>query len=66
MAEAAPLSDPQFAIFAGFTCALIESDRGNAAGARAGFEEVIRRVGNGGDSSYRYNSLMMLGAARHG
>jgi DNA-binding winged helix-turn-helix (wHTH) protein/tetratricopeptide (TPR) repeat protein len=60
MAEAAPLSDPQFAIFAGFTCALIESDRGNAAGARAGFEEVIRRVGNGGDSSYRYNSLMML------
>ncbi|HUO18940.1 MAG TPA: hypothetical protein VMU44_04150, partial [Steroidobacteraceae bacterium] len=60
MAEAAPLSDPQFAIFAGFTCALIESDRGNAAAARAGFEEVIRRVGNGGDSSYRYNSLMML------
>lgn len=60
MAEAAPLSDPQFAIFAGFTCALIESDRGNAAGARAGFEEVIRRVGTGGDNSYRYNSQMML------
>ncbi len=61
MAEAAPLSDPQFVVFAGFTCALIEYDRGNAAGARAGFEEVIRRVGNGGDASYRYNSLMMLG-----
>ena len=60
MAEAAPLTDSQFAVFAGFTCALIESDRGNAAGARAGFEEVIRRVGSGGDDSYRNNSLMML------
>ncbi|HLJ39400.1 MAG TPA: winged helix-turn-helix domain-containing protein [Steroidobacteraceae bacterium] len=60
MAEAAPLSDQQFAVFSGFTCALIESDRGNAAGARRGFEEVIRRVGSGGDSSYRSNSLMML------
>jgi len=60
MAQAAPLSDAQFAVFAGFTCALIESDRGNAAGARAGFEEVIRRVGNGGDDAYRNNSLMML------
>jgi len=61
MAEAAPLSDPQFAIYSRFTCALIESDRGNAAGARRGFEEVIRRVGSGGDNSYTSNSLMMLG-----
>jgi len=60
MAEAAPVSDQQFAVFSGFTCALIESDRGNAAGARRGFEEVIRRVGSGGDASYRSNSLMML------
>jgi len=59
-AEAAPLTDPQFAIFAGFTCALIETDRGNAAAARSGFEEVIRRVGHGGDNSYLYNSQMML------
>jgi DNA-binding winged helix-turn-helix (wHTH) protein/tetratricopeptide (TPR) repeat protein len=59
-AEAAPLSDQQFAIFAGFTCAQIELDRGNAVGARAGFEEVIRRVGTGGDNSYLHNSQMML------
>lgn len=59
-AEATTVSDPQFAVFAGFTCALIESDRGDAAGARAGFNEVIRRVGNGGDTTYRDNSLMML------
>jgi eukaryotic-like serine/threonine-protein kinase len=58
--QAAPLSDPQFAIFSGFTCALIESDRGNADAARAGFAEVIRRVGTGGDMSYRDNSQMML------
>ncbi|HLY51973.1 MAG TPA: hypothetical protein VKQ31_03085, partial [Steroidobacteraceae bacterium] len=59
-AEAAPLSDPQFAVFTGFTCALIETDRGNAAGARAGFEEVIRRVGTGGDTTYLNNAQMML------
>ena len=58
--QAAPLTDRQFAVFSGFTCALIEFDRGNEGGARAGFEEVIRRVGEGGDMSYRYNSLMML------
>jgi len=60
LAEAMTVSDPQFAVFAGFTCALIDSDRGDAARARAGFEEVIRRVGNGGDTTYRDNSLMML------
>ena len=59
-AEAVTLSDPQFAVFSGFTCALIESDRGDATGARAGFEDVIRRVGSGGDTTYRDNSLMMI------
>ena len=60
LAEAMTVSDQQFAVFAGFTCALIDSDRGDTARARAGFNEVIRRVGNGGDTSYRDNSLMML------
>ena len=60
LAEAATLSDPQFAVFSGFTCALIASDRGDAAGARAGFEEVIRRAGEGDDLGYRNDSLMML------
>lgn len=59
-AQAAQLSDPQFAIFSGFTCALIDADRGNPSRAAAGFEEVIRRVGTGGDNSYRDNALMML------
>jgi DNA-binding winged helix-turn-helix (wHTH) protein/tetratricopeptide (TPR) repeat protein len=59
-AQAAPLTDPQFAVFSGFTCALIESDRGNAAAARAGFEDVIRRVGSGGDMTYTHDAKMML------
>lgn len=58
--EATTLTDPQFAVFSGFTCALIASDRGDPTGARAGFEEVIRRVGSGGDMTYRDNSLMMI------
>ena len=58
--EAAELTDPQFAVFSGFTCALVSADRGDANGARAGFEEVIRRVGIGGDTTYRDNSLVML------
>ena len=59
-AQAAPLTDPQFAVFSGFTCALIESDRGNAARARAGFEDFIRRVGSAGDMTYTNNAKMML------
>jgi ATP/maltotriose-dependent transcriptional regulator MalT len=59
-AQAAPLTDPQFAVFSGFTCALIEWDRGNTAAARTGFEDVIRRVGSGGDMSYSHNANMML------
>lgn len=59
-AVAASLTDPQFAVFSGFTCALIEWERGNAAVARAGLEKVIRQVGTGGDTSYRDNAVMML------
>jgi DNA-binding winged helix-turn-helix (wHTH) protein/tetratricopeptide (TPR) repeat protein len=58
--QAASLTDPQFEIFSSFECALIEFDRGNAAGARAGFAHVIERVGTGGDTSYRHNAVMML------
>jgi DNA-binding winged helix-turn-helix (wHTH) protein/tetratricopeptide (TPR) repeat protein len=59
-AAAAVLSDLQFAVFSGFTCALVEADRGNSTAARAGFEDVIRRVGSGGDMSYTNNADMML------
>jgi DNA-binding winged helix-turn-helix (wHTH) protein/tetratricopeptide (TPR) repeat protein len=58
--EAATLTDPQFAIFSGFTCALIEADRGNTEAARKGFGEIVRRVGRGDDTTYANNALMML------
>ena len=59
-AEAATLSDPQFAVFSGLTCALVDVDRGNDAAARAALEEVIRRVGSGGNTTYRDNALLTL------
>ena len=58
-AEAATLTDPQFRVFSGFTCALIEADLGHGNAARGSLAEVIRQVGTG-DPSYRYNSLMTL------
>lgn len=58
-AEAATLTDPQFRVFSGFTCALIEADLGHGTAARGSLAEVIRQVGTG-DPSYRYNSLMTL------
>jgi DNA-binding winged helix-turn-helix (wHTH) protein/TolB-like protein/Tfp pilus assembly protein PilF len=59
-AEAATLSDPQFAVFSGLTCALVEVDRGNGDAGRTALEEVIRRVGSGGDTTYRDNALLTL------
>jgi len=58
-AEAATLTDPQFQVFSGFTCALIEADLGHDAAARGSLAEVIRHVGSG-DPTYRNNSLMTL------
>ena len=45
-AEAATLTDPQFRVFSGFTCALIEADLGHGAAARGSLAEVIRQVGS--------------------
>jgi DNA-binding winged helix-turn-helix (wHTH) protein/tetratricopeptide (TPR) repeat protein len=40
--EAAALTDRQFAIYSGFTCALVDIDRGDARSARAGLSEVLQ------------------------
>jgi DNA-binding winged helix-turn-helix (wHTH) protein/TolB-like protein/Tfp pilus assembly protein PilF len=58
--EAATLSDPQFALFSGFTCALVDLDRGRDDAARAAFAEVLHRVASGGDTTQRDNSLLTL------
>lgn len=57
-AEAATLSDPQFAVFSGFTCSQVDMDQGKEDSARAALEEVLRRIG--GDTAYRDNALMTL------
>ncbi|MBS0366008.1 MAG: winged helix-turn-helix domain-containing protein [Proteobacteria bacterium] len=59
-AGAERLSDPQFAIYSGFNCALIMVDQGRESEARAALERVIRRVGTGGDNTYKNNSLTTL------
>ncbi len=59
-AEAAALSDPQFAVFSGFTCAQVDMDRGKDEAARAALEEVLRRVGGVADTINRDNALLTL------
>ena len=60
MAAAAALSDPQYAIYSGFTCALVEVDAGSAAAARAELQTVMHLIGSGGDNTYLYNALVEL------
>jgi DNA-binding winged helix-turn-helix (wHTH) protein/tetratricopeptide (TPR) repeat protein len=60
ISEAAALSDPQFAVYSGFTCALVRVDRGESDAARAALMEVQRRLGSGGDATYANNALMSL------
>ncbi len=59
-AQAAPLSDPQFAVFTGFICGLIELDSGEEAAARGQLEEVQRKATASGDRTYLDNALMSL------
>ena len=59
-AQAAPLSDPQFAVFTGYICGLIEMDIGDESAARTVLEEVLRRASAAGDRTYADNALMTL------
>lgn len=60
-AEGATLSDPQFAIYSGFTCGLVASDRGETAAAAAAFDRIEHGVLSGGNAIYGPNASMMLG-----
>ncbi len=59
-AEAAALSDPQFAIYSGFTCALVALDRGETAVARTALQTVVRQAGSMGNEMYLNNAHMTL------
>jgi DNA-binding winged helix-turn-helix (wHTH) protein/tetratricopeptide (TPR) repeat protein len=58
--EAASLSDPQFAIYAGFTCALVAIDEGEITLARTALLDVISRATRAKDPVYVPNARMML------
>ncbi len=59
-AEAAALSDPQFAVYSGFTCALVALDRGETVAARAALQTVIRQAAGMGNAIYVNNAQMTL------
>jgi DNA-binding winged helix-turn-helix (wHTH) protein/tetratricopeptide (TPR) repeat protein/TolB-like protein len=58
--EVARLSDPQFAIYTGFTCALVDIDQGKSAEGRAALLDVISRATDAKDPVYATDARMML------
>lgn len=58
--EAAALSDPQFAIYAGFTCALVDIDEGNADQGHAALLDVLSHATTAKNQMYASNARMML------
>jgi DNA-binding winged helix-turn-helix (wHTH) protein/tetratricopeptide (TPR) repeat protein len=59
-AEAEALSDPQFAVYSGFTCALVAFDRGETAAVRTALQAVMRRAASMGDAANVSNAHMTL------
>jgi eukaryotic-like serine/threonine-protein kinase len=59
-AEAKVLSDPQFAVYSGFTCALVAADRGETDAATAALQAAMRQAAGMGNAIYSNNAQMML------
>ena len=59
-AEAAPLSDPQFAIYSGFVCAEVKLDAGEPEQAQSMLLDVINLSKASGNSIYLADALMTL------
>ena len=59
--EAAALTDPQFAIYSGFTCALVAVDRGETGAARLLLEKVAQLAHSSGGAVYAANTQLVLG-----
>jgi DNA-binding winged helix-turn-helix (wHTH) protein/tetratricopeptide (TPR) repeat protein len=59
-AEAAALSDPQFAVYSGFTCALVAFDRGETAAVRTALQAVMRQAASIGDATNLNNAHTTL------
>ena len=50
-AEATALSDPQFAVYSGFTCALVAVDRGETVAATAALQAAMRQAASMGNAA---------------
>jgi DNA-binding winged helix-turn-helix (wHTH) protein/tetratricopeptide (TPR) repeat protein/TolB-like protein len=59
-AEARALSDPQFAMYSGFTCALVAVDRGEILDATIALQATMQQATSIGDAMYLNNAQMML------
>jgi eukaryotic-like serine/threonine-protein kinase len=59
-AEAKALSDPQFAVYSGFTCALVAVDRGETVAATTALQGAMRQAAGMGNDMYVNNARMML------
>ena len=59
-AEAAPLTDRQFAIYSDFTCAQIAIDRGEAQAAESALKELIAGAHAAGNDLYADNARLLL------
>ena len=60
LAEAATLSDTQFAVYSGFHCANVDMDRGDASAARAELQKLIHPQSSGGEPMYLDNARTLL------
>lgn len=58
--EATALSDPQFAVYSGFTCAQVAFDRGETGAARTALQTVLHQATSMGNAIYLNNARMML------
>jgi len=59
-AEAKALSDPQFAVYSGFTCALVAVDRGETAAAATALQAAMSQAASMSNDAYLNNARMML------
>ncbi len=60
IAEAAGLSDTQFAVYSGFHCANVDMDRGDAVAARAELQKLIHSQAPPGEPMYIDNARLLL------
>jgi tetratricopeptide (TPR) repeat protein len=59
--ESTALSDPQFAVYSGFNCAVLAFDRGEIDAARRLLERIVQLSDSSGNAIYSANAQFVLG-----